>query len=235
MTVFASPASTFSPRIKIKDGTSTNWSGYAIQTSLSTPQSNAVSSVKGNWIVPSVDCSGTPTAYSSFWIGIDGYSSSTVEQIGTDSDCSNGIPKYYAWYEMYPKFPANLRMKVSPGNLMSAEITFGSKNTFTLKITNTSTGETFTTNQKSNNVKRSSAEWIAEAPSSSGGVLPLANFGTAIFQNSSATVNGTTGTISNPAWQYDVITMKTSSGTTKAQPSALSIDGSSFNVTWQHS
>ena len=40
--------------------------------------------------------------YSSFWVGIDGYSSSSVEQLGTDSDCAGNTPDYYAWWEMYP-------------------------------------------------------------------------------------------------------------------------------------
>src|SRR5438034_649359 len=75
--------------------TSTNWSGYGAETNLSTPQINAVSDVRGSWVVPSV--TGTSTAYSSFWVGIDGYSSSTVEQIGTDSDLSGSTPVYYAW------------------------------------------------------------------------------------------------------------------------------------------
>ena len=44
--------------------------------------------------------SGGSTAYSSFWVGIDGFSSSSVEQMGTDSDVVNGIPTYYAWYNV---------------------------------------------------------------------------------------------------------------------------------------
>jgi hypothetical protein len=50
----------------------------------------SVTDVTGSWTVPAVDCTspnGTPNGYSSFWVGIDGYGSNTVEQIGTDSDC----------------------------------------------------------------------------------------------------------------------------------------------------
>ena len=83
-----------------KNATSTNWSGYAV-----TGVSGSVTNVKGSWVVPTVDCSKSPsTSYASFWVGIDGYSSNTVEQIGTDSDCSSGTPTYYAWYEFYPHF-----------------------------------------------------------------------------------------------------------------------------------
>src|SRR5690348_12236358 len=61
---------------------STNWSGYAV-----TGPNGSVSSVQGSWIVPSVTCAKHSATYSSYWVGIDGFSSGTVEQTGTDSDC----------------------------------------------------------------------------------------------------------------------------------------------------
>ena len=222
---------TYAPRIRIKDGTSSNWAGYAVQTNLASPQSDAVSDVKGSWIVPTVDCSQTQNAYSAFWIGIDGYSSNTVEQIGTDSDCSSGSPSYDAWYEMYPKWPVYLKMKISPGDLVTAEVKYLGKGKFQLTINDITTGKSFTTTQKSPSAKRSSAEWIAEAPWSSG-VLPLADFGTVTFTNARATLNGHTGTISDSAWQNDAITMVTSSEAPKAQPSGLSNGGSNFSITY---
>src|SRR5260370_36349871 len=102
LTFTASPTSSSTsqaPRIRGKNGSSTNWSGYAVETNLATPQSGVVSDVKGQWIVPSVTCNSTAT-YASLWVGIDGYSSNSVEQTGTDSDCSGGSGVYYAWYEM---------------------------------------------------------------------------------------------------------------------------------------
>ena len=84
------------------------------------------------------------------------------------------------------------------------------------------------------------AEWVAEAPSSYRGVLPLANFGTAKygFDNTGvtgtcfATVSGTTRQISAFGSSVQEITIVTNSGITKAAPSAPSGDGSSFSVTW---
>src|SRR5437870_4998940 len=61
---------------------STNWSGYAAETNLTAPAANAVTAVSGSWVVPQV--TGSSTGYSSVWVGIDGYSSATVEQIGTE-------------------------------------------------------------------------------------------------------------------------------------------------------
>src|SRR5215467_10329831 len=71
--------------------TSTNWSGYAVTGA-------NVTDVQGSWIVPTVLCPGG-SQYSSFWVGIDGFNSGSVEQTGTDSDCQNGVPTYYAWFE----------------------------------------------------------------------------------------------------------------------------------------
>lgn len=223
-------AQTFAPRIRLKNGTSLNWAGYAVETSLINPQNNAVSNVKGSWIVPKVTC---PTAasnsYSATWIGIDGYSDNTVQQTGTEQDCIDGQPRYHAWYEMYPKPSFQVNLPVKAGDTMSAEVSYVGKNKFVLTLTNASTGQTFTTTQKSNAL-RQSAEWITEAPWS-GGTLPLADFGTQYFTSAGLTLNGQSGTI-NSVGQYDAITMTDSSGNPKATPSALSGEGSSFSITW---
>lgn len=228
--VSAGVTADFGPNVKVKNGLSTNWSGYAVQTSLTAPQSNAVSEVKGSWTVPAV--ADLSNAYSATWIGIDGYSSNTVEQIGTSQDWYYGVPRYTAWYEMYPKWPVAIRsLAVRPGDTISAEVKFIGKGKYTLTMANVTTGQTFSTTQRSNSAKRQSAEWIEEAPWSSG-VLPLANFGTVYFYGSSATLNNHTGPVNDPAWQYDAITMVDNYGTIKALPSPLSEDGSSFSVTW---
>jgi hypothetical protein len=173
-----------------------------------------------------VSCSGT--AYSSFWVGLDGDTSSTVEQTGTDADCSGGTPQYYAWYEMYPKFPVNLSGTVRPGDHLSASVTTNGNGSFTLTITDSTQGWTNTTTARLKRAQLASAEVIAEAPSSSGGVLPLANFGTVSF--SGAKANGSLLTSSTP--HLDPITMQSGS-TVKAQPSSIS--NGAFSVSWKHS
>jgi peptidase A4-like protein len=206
---------------RISHSTSTNWSGYAVTGSRFT-------SVSAAWTEPTAKCSGT-TAYSSFWVGLDGDTSGTVEQTGTDADCSGSTPQYYAWYEMYPKFPVNLKNPVSPGDKLTASVTTNGSGMFTLTISDTTKGWTNTTTARLKSAKLASAEVIAEAPSSSGGVLPLANFGTVSFSNAKA--NGSLLTSSTP--HIDPITMVTSSGTVKAQPSSIS--NGAFSVTWKHS
>jgi peptidase A4-like protein len=213
---------------------STNWSGYAAFASGTT-----FTDVKGSWVAPSVTCPSGKAQYSSFWVGIDGYNSNSVEQTGTDSDCSGkNRASYYAWYEMYPAASVQISsLAVHPGDTMSAEIS-RSGTTYTLTIRNATTGRSFTTTKSQAGLANSSAEWVAEAPSlcrASCQIQPLANFGTVNFSGSFATGNGHTGSISDSAWTNDSITMVTNGGTVKAQPSALSSSGTAFSVTWKHS
>jgi peptidase A4-like protein len=235
------------PRIKgATNSTSLNWSGYAVTAP--TPFTD----VKGSWIQPAANCTSTAaparngkgnghgngggggkssSSYSSFWVGLDGYSSNTVEQTGTDADCSGTTPVYYGWYEFYPAFPVNLPDPVAPGDSMSAEVSV-SGGVVTTTLHDATRGWTEQATQSSSGYALTSAEWIAEAPSS-GKVLPLANFGTVTFTGASATGGGHTGPISD--FSDDPLTMVTSSGQTKAVPSGLSSRGSSFSVTWFHS
>jgi peptidase A4-like protein len=209
----------FDPNKKISQSTSSNWSGYSAVNGRYT-------SVSANWTQPTASCT-SATTYSSFWVGLDGDGSNTVEQTGTSADCSGGSPRYYAWYEMYPKFPVNLSLTIRRGDSISASVTTDGSGTFTLTITNNSSGQTFTTSQRLKKARLASAEAIAEAPSSSGGVLPLTNFGTASF--SSAMVNNQPIGNFNPD-RIDMV----SGSTLKAQTSALS-GGSNFSVAWKHS
>jgi hypothetical protein len=211
---------------------STNWSGYATYQTATT-----FTDVKGSWVQPAASCTARSAQYASFWVGLDGYNSNSVEQIGTDSDCAGkNRPVYYAWFEMYPAYPVNLSMVIHPGDAMNAEVSTAAS-MFTLTITNVTTGATFNTSQTASGAALSSAEWVAEAPSSCSrfrcSVLPLANFGTVNFSGSYTTGNGHAGTISDSSWSNDQITMVTNTGTVKALPSPLS-GGTDFSVKWSH-
>jgi hypothetical protein len=217
----SSPAAVrHAPNHKINHSTSSNWAGYDVTGGVYT-------SVSATWTQPAVNCSVTPTGWSSFWVGLDGDTSSTVEQTGTEADCSNGHPVYSGWYEMYPKFPADYANPVAAGDRMSASVTTDGSGSFVLTLTDSTRGWTQRTTARLKHAKLASAEVIAEAPSSSGGVLPLADFGTVGF--GAATVNGSTLTGSTPG--LDPITMA-SGGTVKAQPSSMG--SGSFTVIWKH-
>src|SRR5262249_2522421 len=126
---------------------------------------------------------------------------------------------------------------IHAGDTVSAEVSAIGQS-FTVTLTNVTTSASFTTTQTVSSALATSAEWVAEAPSScfiTCTVLPLANFGTVNFSGSFATGNGHTGSINDAAWSNDAITMVNSHGAQKAVPSALSADGQSFSVTWKHS
>jgi hypothetical protein len=213
-------ATSFKPNDRIDNSTSGNWSGYAATGSRFT-------SISATWTQPAGTC-GSQTTYSSFWVGLDGDTSGTVEQTGSEVDCSGGSPVYTSWYEMYPKFPVYYSDTVRAGDVFHGSVTTNGNGGFTLTLTNSTEGWSHTINASLRKAKLASAEAIAEAPSSSGGVLPLTDFGTVGF--SSVQANGQAIGNFNP----DQITMVTSTGTVKAQPSSLS-GGTSFSVAWKHS
>jgi hypothetical protein len=199
--------------------TSTNWSGYAATGSFT--------KVSSSWVEPTGHCS-SGDQYSSFWVGLDGYNSSSVEQTGSEVDCSGSSPQYYSWYEMYPSSPVNFSNTVKPGDHFTGSVTYNGGGKYTLQLSDTTRGWSHTVHKTLSGAANSSAEVIAEAPSSILGVLPLANFGTMKFTN--ATVNGSAIGGHNP----DKITMADTLGNKEDSVSALS-SGTNFSVTWKAS
>jgi len=231
-----SPSITDEPQLRRTDvpGTaqSRTWSGYAVTGS-------GFTEALGSWIVPKIDCSKTAVGYAAQWVGIDGFPVLiTSEQIGTEGGCFNGLA-YDAFYTFYPKgsfFIPNMR--ISPGDKMSATVSYdGSR--FTVKMTNRTTGAHFFKTESVLLAPRSSAEWIVEEDSFPGGLPDFTriSFGddyTDVLNTNWAKDSTTTGPISDFGTRVQKITMVNSAGTTKAVPTALTTDGSSFKVIWKH-
>jgi Peptidase A4 family len=209
------------PKRKFGRSTSTNWSGYAV------PGTGATH-VIGTWTARSVTCAAGENSWSSPWVGIDGDTSNTVEQIGTDSDCQNGSPVYYAWYEMYPKSLVTVGLAVHPGDSFTGEVTRAASGAFVLKLTNNTTNASFQTTQRSKRARRASVEWVMEGPSNG----LLSNFGSQPFSAASATISNATGNLGSFI-NAERITMVTNQGVPRAVPSAIT-GGTSFSVSWQH-
>jgi hypothetical protein len=204
---------------------STNWSGYAV-----TGANGAYNSVSASWKEPTATCTSSghrrsSDSYAAFWVGLDGYSSDSVEQTGSDSDCDGTTPDYYGWYEMYPADPVYFTNTVKPGDAFSASVTFSGTETYTLVLKDVTQGWTQTITKNETGLDRSSAEVITEAPSSESGVLPLADFGTVTYSVSAA--NGTSLGSQNPTG----IVMIDNSGSDKDSTSAINSSGG-FSNTW---
>lgn len=196
---------------------STNWSGYALHT-------GRYRNVSATWIEPKATCPTRGHRYAAFWVGLDGFASNSVEQTGTDSDCVGKTPSYYGWYEMFPAAPVFFKTQVKAGNEMSASVTFSGTDTYTLVLRNVSRGWTHTIVKDEAGLARSSAEVITEAPSTTSGVLPLADFGTIVF--SSVKVSGILLRKLNPTR----IVMIDGNGQDKDSTSLIASD--KFHNTW---
>jgi hypothetical protein len=198
--------------------TSQNWAGYASAGSAGT-----FTSVSASWTEPAVTCTAADT-FASFWAGLDGDGTNTVEQTGTEADCDGGTATYQGWFEMFPAAPVFYDNPVEPGDVMSASVVANGGGTFTLTLTDSTQGWDQTTNQTSDTAQLGSAEVITEAPSGQS-VLPLSNFGAVSFTD--ATVDNIAIGNENPS----ALTMVSANDVTEATPSALT-GGDAFTVTW---
>jgi hypothetical protein len=200
--------------------TSTNWSGYAATTGTYT-------SVSASWTQPAGTCK-SGDQYAAFWVGLDGYTSSSVEQTGSEVDCVGRTAEYYAWYEMYPGPSENYSNTVKAGDHFNASVTYEGSNKFSLYIADTTRGWSHTTTASLSGAARSSAEVIVEAPccTARGGILPLTDFGTVSLTGSEAN-----GAALGSAGGVTGITMVDSSGRDKDSVSSLS-GGENFSATW---
>lgn len=216
-----------------------NWSGYAVAHF---ETGRTYTSAQGTWTVPSVRyADGGPdiaAEYASSWVGIGGFCTNanctqgdnSLIQLGTEQDASStGTTQYYAWFEMLPRYAVQIPMAIHAGDQITASVTCVaacSKNrqTWTLAMTNATTGQHWSqTVQYASS--RLSAEWIEEAPSSSAGVLPLANFATASFDES--TVDGTSPSLASS----EIIVMQDPYGQT-SNPSVPDSDVDGFGACW---
>ena len=205
---------------------SSNWSGYAAHL----PRKGVYHSVSASWIQPRARCgkSAGTQQFAAFWVGLDGFqvNAKSVEQTGTDSDCNGTTPRYYGWFEMFPKAPVFFKNPLQPGDHISASVTFSGVEKYTLVLTDATRHWTRTIVRRRVGLARSSAEIITEAPSSNTGVLPLANFGTARF--SLIRVNGALLSKQTPSR----IIIVNASNQPEDSTSAIGNAGGAFSNTW---
>ncbi len=230
-------------------GSSDNWAGYASYGA-------RFSSVSGAWVQPAANCFGRAVASSaaSFWVGLGGNGphSTKVEQIGTDADCDpDGLPDYYAWYELWPDPVVFLNaFGVDPGDRIAATVSVKG-NAVVVSLKNMTTGALYLKRVPVHAPDLSSAEWIAEAPAATvhheDQIVPLTDFGTIHFTHASATsLHGHTGPISDRVWNWQAIDFESDGGSrdpvtsfldsaaaAHSSPTVLSDHGSAFWLAWK--
>ena len=166
--------------------------------------------VSGSWTVPKLTCT-KEDRITSDWVGLDGFSSATVEQDGTASQCFEGTAVYYSWYEMYPAGTVEVGASVTAGDKISASVA-RSGSSYTLKLTDsTRTANSFTKTAScpTSTCVDTSAEWIAERPAfTTTGIVPEAQFSSVKFSSASETAGARPArspatrapTTPSPAW-----------------------------------
>ncbi|MFB0569264.1 MAG: G1 family glutamic endopeptidase [Nitrososphaeria archaeon] len=241
------------PGIRVIHGYYLNWAGYAVENlSLGEPlPPGSVTYVYGQFNVPTVVES---EGCVSFWVGIDGCNSPTVEQTGAAA-LWNPITNeafYYAWWEMYPQMPYTIGgIEIKAGDVMEASVEYdAATQTFTFRIKDLTAGSSFTQTRKAPKAGpkaplRTSAEWVVERPMARlrGQIvlLPLAEFTEpVVFRHCQAIVSGeVVGIKGSGEGTYDEMTMVDPSQTNPNQPpeflplTSIRARGKySFCVTW---
>jgi hypothetical protein len=194
------------------------WGGYAVT-------GGTFTSVTGDWVVPSLNCSATAGDIS-FWSGLDGWTSDTVEQIGLDAVCTSSKKiEYNPWVEMYPADSIYFTDTVKAGDTMTSTVTTNGSGSFTLTLADPTQGWTKTYHKTLDSADLSSAEVIDESIGSQD-IPPCPNFGTIGF--SDVTANGvpfaSAGSVQTTNLERDGVLL------TDDGP----LNGTSFAITWQH-
>ncbi|MFI5200095.1 MAG: G1 family glutamic endopeptidase, partial [Candidatus Limnocylindrales bacterium] len=214
----------------------TNWSGYVARSS------KAFSCIEGSWTLPRLTCPTAGSASLSIWVGFDGEegpSRATLEQIGTNSDCSGGQARTFAWFEILPRdrFERVLDLDLSVGDRIQASIEFVGRS-YHLVIEDLTSGAVADTLERSPNSRRLTAEWIVEAPTvgcpNACHVASLLRFSPISFSQAHSVLAGRTGPIADGRWTRVRLDLESKSGLVKARAGTLSKDGTTFSVVWHH-
>jgi hypothetical protein len=234
---------------------SSNWAGYAVtgvgSTATVASTSMSFTDVTGTWTQPAAACTPGRSTSAAMWVGLGGYTvgSNALEQAGTAADCSSaGKATYYAWYELVPASSVTLKLKIFPGDKITATV-LAKGNDVLVQLKNRTRHTAFTKHLPMENPDLSSAEWIAEAPSecTAAGLcrtVSLTNFGSVTFSKVATLGNGQGGTLSGPGWESTPIQLvprarrffgdvnASATSTAGASPSSLAADASTFTVNW---
>jgi hypothetical protein len=213
----------------LKQVTSSNWSGYADDNSTG----KTYASVSGKWKEPTVtNCSTTgPLKEVLFWVGIDGFTSSSQEKGGTGAFCGQGTPlTYFTFFELSPGgFLQTGGTTVKPGDSIAASVAV-TGTSYKISVTDSTTaGNSFSTTQPcaATTCPNTSAEWIAEAPPGPPPAeLPLPTFSPWTLTNATVKSGTTSGTIST--FPDDAITMDLTSPDNDVKPGPLNATGNKF-------
>jgi hypothetical protein len=165
-----------------------------------------------------------------------------------ECDGANPVPNTFAWWEIVPASAVPIRMKIAPGDTITAAVLVRDQ-TITFSLRNVTRHLRFSKIVHTvDDLDLGSAEWIAEAPSECAptgrcSVIPLTNFGTVTFTRAAAIGNGHPGTILDDTWNASPIELIDHALPVDsadilgpgigAVPATVTADGRGFTVSWQ--
>ncbi len=214
--------------------------GYGVEAA-----NYSVTGVDGSWIQPKFSCSGSTPSSAGFGIQIDGFNGKDIEIVGTGGGCSNGVPKYAAFYAFVPTTSLEVfNIKISPGDKMFASMAYSSStNMFTAYLKDESSGKSARATGSVPSAQRNSVEAgvVSEVNSTSQCCLALAKFSripfgmdhTHVSATCYATISGVTGPIGSFGTVLKLVMTNVSGNAVRASPSELSKDNSSFKISWK--
>ncbi len=212
---------------------SRNWSGY-VATGATT-----FTCVEGIWTQPKVRCRGSAQQAAVYWVGLGGYDHRSLVQIGTESVCIDGVAQAAAWHESLPRetYAIRANLQVSVGDRMWAQVRSVGSGRYRMTLVNLTTRKHISIRVVNSTLKRTSAEWIVEAPT--GGcpqachTLRLPNFRTIHFEEAWLSLDGIRRPLTGSRFVHTREAMTTGDGQTRSEVSSTGKDGTSFAVRWR--
>ncbi|KAI5243872.1 hypothetical protein E4T43_04037 [Aureobasidium subglaciale] len=174
-----------------------SWAGGRLETT-------NITSVSGTFTVPAITSSSTTDnprigRGAATWLGIGGHVNDlncSLIQAGVGSDILNGRISHSAAVEWLPGVAISQPMDFSAGDNVTISVTVTSKTSGTVFFENNTKGTNFTHNfaNETTPVCGPEAYWIVESYFKSDGIekwhVPLVNFDTISFTNTSVTTSG---------------------------------------------
>jgi hypothetical protein len=244
------------PGGKTSQGTSLNWSGFALMGGWTAPYDM----IAGHWSIPQVDqvqSMGHTALMSSTWIGLDGSTANdrVLAQGGTEQDASwmvwdNGdISKfsiYQTWSELLPNQPTEhviSNAPTSPGDAVETLCSInkddhGNQVSFSFYIKNVSEHNfewDVETPLSGTVIPGNSAEWVMERPTVNGSISFLAQYQTFQMENAKGVSHKYGGPMFVPYSQDEnmQITMINDSNQTLSTVTENPSDAAAMVFTWQ--
>jgi hypothetical protein len=215
---------------------STNWSGYVVGSA-----DPKFSCVEATWTQPRVRCPSRGSRTVAFWVGIGGVGQAGLEQIGTQTTCTDGRDLIIAWQESLPRERGEVvePLDVHEGDRIWAQVRWLGRGRYRLAIVDVTHPQQLSIVATNSRLRRTTVEWIVEAPTAGCPtrchVLSMPNFGRFRFTGAVVVADGIRRPLNGPGFIHDRETMVTRTGAIRSVVSSTARDGTTFAVDWKRS